>query len=150
MRKVLLILVTSALSCSAAMAADRASLDEAKVMALKAVDYLKENGPDKTFAAITAKDGPFHDRDLYVSVFDSRNGKMINVANGNNPAFVGKDVIELADVDGIKFMRQESEVKDSEWVSYKWQDPLTKAVVKKKAFVVRSGDYVLACGAYSE
>jgi cytochrome c len=143
-------LMFSALSWSTAGAADRASLEEAKAMALKTVEYLKENGPEKTFAAVSAKGGPFHDRDLYVTIFDSRDGKMVNVANGNNPSFIGKDVIEIADVDGYKFGRAYAAVKDEGWVSYKWQDPLTKAVVKKKTFIVRVGDYVIGCGAYAE
>jgi cytochrome c len=140
----------SALSWSTAGAADRASLEEAKAMALKTIEYLKENGPEKTFAAVNAKDGPFHDRDLYVAVFDSRDGKLIPVAHGNNPGLIGKDTIEMADVDGNKFGRAFAAVKDQGWVAYKWQDPLTKAVVKKKSFVVRAGDYIVACGAYAE
>ena len=55
--------VTGALTCGAS--------DDAKVMAVKAAEYLKANGPEKAFPEFSAKDGPWHDRDLYVTVQDS-------------------------------------------------------------------------------
>ena len=79
-----------------AWAAGQATPDEAKVMATKAAEYLKSVGPDKAFPEFNAKDGPWHDRDVYVTVLDS---KGVMVAHGTNPGLIGKSMIDLKDVD---------------------------------------------------
>jgi cytochrome c len=128
-------------------AADKGSLDDAKAMAVKAAEYLKANGPEKSFAVFQAKEDPtFHDRDLYVYVLDN-SGKMLS--HGANAGLIGKSLIEVKDVDGKPFTRDLVAVKDTGWVSYKWQNPVTKAVEPKTAYVVRVGDSVVIVGAYT-
>jgi cytochrome c len=68
------LVVSFALLALPAIASDRANPDDAKAMATKAA-FLKENGPEKAFPAFQAKEGEWHDRDLYVFVEDS-NGMM--------------------------------------------------------------------------
>jgi hypothetical protein len=128
-------------------AAGLATTDEAKTMAMKAADYLRSSGPDKSFAAFDAKDGPWHDRDLYVTVLDQ---KGLVVAHGNNPGLIGKSVIELRDVDGKPFIQDFLAIKDSGWVDYKWQNPVTKAVEPKTQYNVRVGEYLVGVGAYAK
>lgn len=128
-----------------AFAEDRASPDEAKAMAIKAAAYLKSAGSETAFAAFDAKDGPWHDRDLYVFV-DDPTGKML--AHGGNLAFVGKSVGGMRDVDGKLMFQEMSAVKDAGWVEYKWQDPVTKAIEPKTTYIVRMGDYIVGVGAY--
>ena len=106
-------------------AAERATPDEAKAMAVKAAEYLKSVGPDKAFPELSAKDGPWHDRDLYVTVLDA---KGVAVVQGNNPGLIGKSVIDLKDVDGKASAREMVAIADAGWVEYKWQNPLSKAV----------------------
>jgi len=142
-----MMLVTMLLAAPMANAADQATPDEAKAMAIKAVEYLKSAGPEKAFAEFDAKDGRWHDRDLYVTVLDS-NG--VAVAQGNNPGLVGKSVIDLRDVDGKSFAREMIAVKDASWVNFKWQNPVTKAVEPKTSYEVRVGEYVVGVGAYSK
>ncbi|MBR0778531.1 cache domain-containing protein [Bradyrhizobium diazoefficiens] len=128
-------------------AANNASPDEAKAMALKAADYLKANGPEKSFALFQTKDEPtFHDRDLYVYVLDN-GGKVLS--HGVSAPLIGKPLIELRDVDGKAFIQDVVAVKESDWVSYKWQNPVSKAVEKKTAFIVRVGETVVVVGAYA-
>jgi cytochrome c len=129
------------------LAAGQATPDEAKAMAIKAADFLKSNGPEKAFKEFNAKDNIWHDRDLYVTVQDS-NG--VIVAHGTNPGLIGRTVLDLKDVDGKPFNREFQAVKDAAWISYKWQNPLTRAVEAKKMYSVRVGDYVLGVGAYAE
>ena len=129
----------------AAFAAGQASPDDAKVMAIKAADYLKANGPEKAFPEFSAKDGPWHDRDLYVTVQDS---KGVMVMHGTNPGLVGRSVLELKDVDGKPFNHEIQAVKDSAWVTYKWQNPTTKTVENKTQYTIRVGEYVVGVGAY--
>jgi cytochrome c len=130
-----------------AWAAGQATPDEAKVMATKAVEYLKSVGPDKAFPEFNAKDGPWHDRDVYVTVLDS---KGVMVAHGTNPGLIGKSMIDLKDVDGKAFNREILAVTDTGWVNFKWQNPLTKAVEAKTAYEVRVGDYIIGVGAYAK
>jgi signal transduction histidine kinase len=148
MRLLTLLTLSAALLVGpAVMAADHATPEEAKTMAVKAADYLKSNGPDKAFAAFNAKEGPWHDRDLYVAVMDSHG---VVVVHGNNPGLIGRSILDLRDVDGKLFSREILAVTDTAWVDYKWQDPVTKAVERKTQYEVRVGEYVVGVGAYSQ
>jgi cytochrome c len=129
-----------------AYAAGQGSPDDAKVLAVKAADYLKSAGPDKALPDFSAKDGPWHDRDLYVTVQDS---KGVMVAHGTNAGLIGRKVLELKDVDGKPFNQEVQAVKDTAWVNYKWQNPVTKAVEAKSQYTVHVGDYFVGVGAYA-
>jgi cytochrome c len=128
-----------------AHAAGQATPEEAKAMAVKAAEYLKVVGPEKAFAEFDAKDGPWHDRDLYVIV---QNSQGVMVAHGTNGGLVGKNVLDLKDVEGKPFNRDTQAIKDSGWVDFKWQNPLTKAVEPKTQYIIRVGDYLVGVGAY--
>ena len=139
-------LTAALLFAPAVYAAGQATPDDAKAMAVKAAEYLKAVGPDKAFPDFDAKEGTWHDRDLYVYVLDN-NGVML--AHGSNPGLIGKTVLDVKDVDGKPMTRDTLAVKDSGWVNFKWQNPLTKAVEPKVVYVVRVGDYFVEVGAYS-
>jgi hypothetical protein len=132
--------------CTYAFAAGQGSADDAKALAIKAADYLKAVGPDKALPEFSLKGGPWHDRDLYVTVEDS---KGVMVAHGTNPGLIGRNVLELKDVDGKPFNREIQAVKDVAWVSFKWQNPVTKAIETKTQYDIRVGDYVVGVGAYT-
>ncbi len=140
------LLAVLAMLGSSAFASDRASVDDAKAMATKAAAFLKDNGPEKAFPAFQAKDNAdWHDRDLYVFVQDNT-GMMMS--HGTNPALIGKSMLALKDVDGKPFNVEIQAIKDTGWIEYKWQNPQTKAVEPKKAYIVRVGDYLVGVGAY--
>ncbi len=144
----LLSLGAALLLAPAAWAAGQATPDEAKAMAIKAAEYLRSAGPETAFAAFDAKDNSvWHDRDLYVTV-ENANGVM--VTHGTNPGLIGRNVLELKDVDGKPFNRDVVAVKDAGWVNFKWQNPLTKAVDPKTMYEVRVGDYLVGVGAYAK
>jgi len=140
-----LVIGAALLFAPAVLAAGQATPDEAKAMAIKAAEYLKSVGPDKAFADFDAKEGPWHDRDLYVTV---QNSQGVMVAHGTNPGLIGKSVIDLKDVDGKPFNHDVQAVKDVGWVDFKWQNPLTKAVETKTQYTIRVGEYVVGVGAY--
>ncbi len=148
MRKFLVSCATAlALSiCTHAYAAGQASPDDAKALATKAAEHLKAVGPDKALPDFSAKDGAWHDRDLYVTVEDS---KGVMVAHGANAGLIGRNVLDLKDVDGKPFNREVQAVKDAAWISYKWQNPATKAVEAKTMYTIRVGEYVVGVGAYA-
>jgi len=138
---IVLIILTGMLGA----AGDRATPDDAKAMAIKAAQYLKEAGPDTAFAAFNAKDGSWHDRDLYVFVNDASSKTL---AHGGNQALVGKTLATLKDVEGKAFMQEIAAVQDAGWVDYKWQNPVSKVIEAKVTYVVRVGQYSLGVGAY--
>ncbi len=145
-RLLLFVLVAIGLSWSTAFAGDRATPDEAKAMAEKAASYLKQNGPEKACTAFHAKDGGFQDRDLYVTVQDSKANMF---CHGTTPALEGKNMINLKDVDGKAFNVEIQAVKDTGWVEFKWLNPVTKTVEPKKMYEIRVGDYLVGVGAYT-
>jgi cytochrome c len=149
LKHTLSVLVISAalLFAPAVRAADQGTPDEAKAMAIKAAEYLKSVGPEKAFAEFDAKDGPWHDRDLYVTV---QNSQGVMVAHGTNPGLIGKSVIDLKDIDGKPFNREIQAVKEAAWVDFKWQNPLSKAVETKHQYTVRVGEYIVGVGAYAK
>ncbi len=150
MRPAIWKLLTAAtlLCATAAYAIGQATPDEAKAMAIKAAEYLKAVGPEKAFLEFDAKDNTtWHDRDLYVTVQDS---KGVMVAHGTNPGLIGKSMLDLKDVDGKPFNRDIQAIKDTGWVDYKWQNPVTKAIELKTAYEVRVGEYVIGVGAYAK
>jgi cytochrome c len=142
----MVVLGTALLLAPMAHAAGQATPDEAKAMAVKAAEYLKSVGPDKAFPNFDAKEGSWHDRDLYVYVLDN-NGVML--AHGSNPGLIGKTVLDVKDVDGKPMTRETLAVKEAGWVNFKWQNPLSKAVEPKVVYVVRVGDYFVEVGAYA-
>ena len=128
-----------------AHAGDAGTLEEAKAMSLRAADFLRQEGPEKAFPVFNAKDGPFHDRDLYVMVYDNTG---LNVAHGANAALIGKQLIDLKDTDGKPLIRELVSVKDQGFVEYKWPNPITRKIEQKATYVVRVGDYLVGVGAY--
>ncbi len=120
--------------------------DEAHKMTVQAAQYLRENGPAKAFAAFGQAGAPFHDRDLYVIVFDKA-GK--NVAHGVLPGQIGKDLINLKDIDGVPFVQQIVAVKGEGIVTYQWPNPETKQVQPKAVFVEQVDGYFVAVGTYA-
>jgi cytochrome c len=128
-----------------ARAGDTGTLEEAKAMSLRAADFLRQEGPDKAFPVFNAKDGPFHDRDLYVMVYDNTG---LNVSHGANAALIGKQLIDLKDTDGKPLIRELVAVQDRGFVEYKWPNPITKKIEQKATYVVRVGDYLVGVGAY--
>jgi hypothetical protein len=142
-----LVLAAVLLFAPVVLAAGQATPDEAKAMAVKAAEYLKSVGPDKAFAEFSAKDGPWHDRDLYVSVQDS---KGVMLAHGDSQALIGKPMADLKDVDGKPFIQEKLAVTDTAWINYKWRNPVTKVVEPKTQYVIRVGDYLVGVGAYAK
>ena len=132
-----------------AFAADKGSADEAVAMVKKAAAEIKANGKEKAFAAFADPNNKeFHDRDLYVFVYDL-NG--VSLAHGNNPKMVGKNLIDMKDLEGKPLIRQMVEVaktKGSGWVDYKWPNPVTKSMESKSSYVEKVDDMLVGSGIY--
>ena len=134
---------------STALAADKGSPDEAVAMVKKAVALIKSDGKEKAFVAFSdPANTTFHDRDLYIYVYDL-NG--VALAHGNNPKMVGKPLIGLKDNEGkpmIKEMVELAKSKGKGWVDFKWPNPVTKAVEAKSGYIEKVDDMMVGSGIY--
>lgn len=143
------IAISLGLLAAPAYAAEKGSANEAVAMVKKAVALIKSDGKEKAFAAISdPANKDFHDRDLYIYVYDL-NG--VAVAHGVNPKLVGKNLLDMKDNEGkamIQEMVKVAKEKGSGWVDFKWPNPVTKAVEAKSGYVERAGDLLVGSGIY--
>lgn len=136
---------------AAAMAATKgefATAAEAQAMVNKGVAFVKANGKDKGYAEITNKKGQFTDRDLYLVVYGLDG---VVRAHGANEKMVGKNLIDLKDVDGKEFVRERAELgktKASFWQDYKFTNPVSKKIEPKSMYCERLDDTVVCGGIY--
>ncbi|WP_295757069.1 cache domain-containing protein [Undibacterium sp.] len=144
-------LVSCLFSSAAAHSSDKGSADEAVALVKKAAAYLSANGKDKSFAEFNNPAGPFVIKDMYVFVY-SMNGDGINLVHGANPKMVGKNLLELKDVDGVYIVKEFYKTANSKsgkgWVDYKWSNPVTKTFEAKTTYIEKVGDFMIGCGVY--
>ena len=128
-----------------------ATAKEAEAMVKKGVAYIKANGKEKGYAAIIDRDNKdFHDRDLYLAVH-TLDGTA--VAHGVNEKMVGKNFIEMKDIDGKEYIKERVELgktKASFYTDYKFPNPLTKKIEAKTAYCERLDDTVVCGGVYKK
>ena len=137
---------------AATPAADTAATaKEAEAMVKKGVAYIKANGKDKGYAAIVNRDNKdFHDRDLYLAVH-KLDGTC--VAHGTNEKMVGKNFIEMKDIDGKEYIKERVELgkaKATFYTDYKFPNPVTKKIEAKTAYCERLDDTVVCGGVYKK
>ncbi|GAB4569186.1 MAG: cache domain-containing protein [Rhizobacter sp.] len=127
---------------------ENATADEATAMVKKGVAFIKANGRDKGHAAISTKGGQFSDRDLYLVVY-GLDGTVH--AHGANEKMIGKNLIELKDVDGKAFVKERVELgrsKGTFWQDYKFTNPVTKKIEPKRMYCERLDESVVCGGIY--
>ena len=139
----------AAVATCGAHASTSASKDEAMAMVKKGVAFIKANGVQKGYAEINNKSGPFVDRDLYLVVY-GLDGKCL--AHGANPKQVGKDLIDLTDVDGKYFVKERVSLAKAKptgfWQDYKFTNPVSKKVEPKTMYCEKLGDTAVCGGVY--
>jgi cytochrome c len=131
-----------------ALAADSATKDEAVAMVKKAVAAIKSEGADKAYAAISNKNGPFIDRDLYIVVY-RLDGTVL--AHGANEKLIGTDQIAAKDSDGKEFVKERVELAKKEptfWQDYKYLNPVSKKVEPKEMYCERLDNTAVCGGVY--
>lgn len=121
---------------------------EATAMVKKGVAFIKANGKDKGHAEISNKQGQFIDRDLYLVVYGLDG---VVRAHGANEKMIGKNLIELKDVDGKAFVKERVELaqaKGTFWQDYKFTNPVTKKIEPKSMYCEKLDDAVVCGGVY--
>jgi cytochrome c len=123
-----LIAATCAAWAGAMAAGEQASKEEAIAMVKKGVVFMKANGKEKGHAEISNKKGQFIDRDLYLVVY-GLDGTVR--AHGANDKMIGKDLIELKDVDGKPFVKERVDMAKTQatfWQDYKFTNPVLSLI----------------------
>ena len=139
------------LSCAllpAVHAAEFATKPEAEAMVAKAMKFWKANGDVKTYAEIGKKDGPFTDRDRYGVIY-GLDGTVR--AHGANPKMIGKNLMEIRDVDGKFFVKERVEMakkKQPFWQDYKFTNPTSGKIEPKTMYCDPEDDMVMCAGVY--
>ena len=121
---------------------------EATAMVKKGIAFIKSSGKDKGYAEISANGGQFHDRDLYLVVYGMDG---VVRAHGANVKMVGKNLIDLKDVDGKPFVKERVELaqsKGSFWQDYKFTNPVSKKIEPKRMYCEKLEDSVVCGGIY--
>ena len=140
---------TMALSAGPAAAKEgNANKEDALSAVKKGVAFIKANGKDKGYAEVSNKQGQFIDRDLYLVVY-GLDGTVR--AHGANDKMVGKNLIELKDVDGKAFVKERvdlAQVKGSFWQDYKFTNPVSKKIEPKQMYCEKLEDAVVCGGIY--
>jgi cytochrome c len=136
------------LASGAAQAAELVTKPEAEAMVKKAVAYVKAHGRDKAYAEFNRKDGPFTDRDLYMVAY-GRDGVVL--AHGANAKMIGKDLMEIKDIDGKAFIKERVEMaktKASFWQEYKFNNPVSGKIEPKAMYCEPTADIIVCGGVY--
>ncbi|MCE3264505.1 MAG: histidine kinase [Pseudoduganella sp.] len=137
-----------AVAAPIAAAADVVTKPEAEAMVKKALAYLKANGRDKLFAEIDKKDSQFTDRDLYLVAYGLDG---VVRAHGANTKMVGKNLMELKDVDGKAFVKERVEMAKKKvpfWQDYKFNNPVSGKIEPKTMYCVPEDDMIVCGGVY--
>jgi len=137
------------LSAASATAKDaNATAAEASAMVKKAVAAIKAGGKEKTYAEISNKGGAFVDRDLYIVVYGLDG---VVRAHGANEKMIGKNLLELKDVDGKAFVKERVELAQSKgtfWQDYKFTNPVSKKIEPKSMYCEKLDDSAVCGGIY--
>lgn len=148
------LLLASALLCVSGFSTlvwagdDFATAKDAESMVTKAINHIKSSGAQTAYGDFTAKKSDYIDKDLYVVVYDLT-GTVL--AHGQNPKMVGKNLIDLKDVDGKAFVKERVELAKSKgkfWQDYKFTDPVTKKVLPKSMYCEKVSDTAVCAGVY--
>lgn len=145
-----LALTASLATLGTARAADGgATKDDAVSMVKKGVGYVKSAGKDKAYAEFSDKaNASWRKEDLYLVVY-GLDGTVH--AHGANAKMVGKNLIELKDIDGKPFVKERVEMAKSQasfWQDYKFTNPENKKIEPKSMYCEKLDDTVVCGGIY--
>lgn len=146
-------LILSTLVCALAVplavqAQTKATAAEATAMVKKGVAFIKANGKEKGLAEVSNKSGQFIDRDLYLVVYGLDG---VVQAHGANAKMIGKNLIDLKDIDGKEFVKERVELAKSKgtfWQDYKFTNPVSKKIEPKSMYCEKLDDAAVCGGIY--
>lgn len=117
-------------------------------MVKKGVAFIKTHGTEKGYAEISNKSGQFILHDLYLVVYGLDG---LVYAHGSNHRMIGKNLIDLKDIDGKAFVKERIELakaNPSFWQSYKFINPENRKVEPKIMYCERLNETAVCGGIY--
>lgn len=123
---------------------------EVKKFVLRAEAYIKQNGKEAALKAFNNSHGDFVKHHLYIFAMDY---KGVFLANINNPEMVGKNQIDLKNINGVHVTRIiiDKAKQGGGWVTYQWNDPTVNQVRCKTSYVMPiAGEYLIGSGYYTD
>ncbi|WP_152606552.1 cache domain-containing protein [Aquabacterium sp. NJ1] len=126
-----------------------ATKEDAVAMVKKGVAAIKSGGADKTYAEFGDKaNTTWHQHDLYLVVYGLDG---VVRAHGANGKMVGKNLIELKDIDGKAFVKERVDMAKTHgtfWQDYKFTNPETKKIEPKSMYCEKLDETVVCGGIY--
>jgi cytochrome c len=144
------ITITILLFFSSSIMAEELSKEKTAAMNLvnEAMAYVKKNGTEATIKELNNPKGKFVDSMLYIFAYDTTG---LMVAHPVNQKLVGKNLLEVPDVDG-KLFRKEivtmALTKSNGWVDYKYKNPANGQIENKTTYLQLVNNLILCCGVY--
>lgn len=135
------------LGLSAAAQEVRVTPKEAEAMVKKGVVAIKANR-DLALKEMSDKNGPYVDRELYLTVYKMDG---VALAHGANAKFVGKNMIELRDANGKAHIQERLELvktKSAFWQDFTFLNPLNKKIEPKQMYCEKAEELVVCGGIY--
>lgn len=131
-----------------------AAWSETKTDAIKLVDDAAKQIASQPREAVVAElckaEGKWVKGELYVFAYDLQG---VMVAHPKNAKLIGKNLLEVPDVDGKLFRKEIVELaktKGSGWVDYKYKNPESGKTEAKTTYLKKVGDLILCCGIYKD
>lgn len=147
---IITVLVAILFHSTAFAAGEHAGREDAVTLVKKAVSFIKQNGRDKALDEFNKPKGQFINGELYVVVLDM-NGVLL--ADGTKPKLIGKSLLDIKDVNGKQFVREEvdlAKTKGKGWVDFEWVNPVTKAMEPRSTYFERVDDLIVLSGVYKQ
>jgi len=134
--------------CVSTTLAFAASKDDAVAMVKKTVAAIKADGTEKAYAAINTPGSIFQDGEVYVVVLGADG---TTLAHPINPKLIGKNMMEVQDVDGkffTKDMVTRAQKEASFWYDFKFVNPATKKIQVKDMYCEALAPTAVCAGVY--
>lgn len=110
----------------------------------KAINYLKGYGADQAFQTFSHRTGDFYHANLSIFVYDLE-GKVL--ADGENPEFIGQNMIKLQDSEGKHVVQQILDVVKKNTEGYiSFIDKRSYKVIYVKLVDVPDGKFIIGAG----
>jgi len=139
------------LACSVVLTGQLVAADEkqdAVALVEKAIVFAKANGKEKILAELNKMNGLFDRGELYVFAYDF-NGVVL--AHPKNPKLVGKNLLEMPDLDGKLFRKDIVNIAKKQgtgWVDYKYKNPENGKSEDKTTYFKTVDGQIYCCGVY--
>lgn len=131
------VLIAAGLAGNAVAQDKKPTQEDAKTMAVKAVDLIASAGLEGAAKEFNVKDGPWYFGEVYVNVVDFSGVWKVYPPR---PTGVGQSVINVKDPDG-RFIVQDvlavAKEKGEGWVEYRWLNPASNKIEPKVTYVKR-------------